>query len=245
MKIEIILEHSLLLRREKKFHQAFEYVSGLIAPDSTYATLLWQHSPIFWSDISAGQCILTRRNAGDHAFVRELFDLPGFRRSFHRNANPLPKDNTLLQSKLDEEMTSILFESGALHWVVRDAHRQPWGLLSLCDVSLTHQRAEILMGMRPNAPLGLTASAMLMVFEFYFKFMKFNKLISFVYKDNPNSLKSTLHLGFQLEGELRQHNLDLETGQFLDVTQLGLNKGQVFSQSNQRLAQKLLRPKTA
>jgi RimJ/RimL family protein N-acetyltransferase len=245
MKIEIILEHSLLLRREKKFHQAFEYVSGLISPDSSYAGLRWQHNPIFWSDISAGSCLLTRRNAGDHTFVRELFELPGFRRSFHRNANQLPIENELLQSKLDEEMTSILFESGALHWVVRDAHRQPWGLLSLCDVSLTHQRAEILMGMRPNAPLGLTASAMLMVFEFYFKFMKFNKLISFVYKDNPNSLKSTLHLGFQLEGELRQHNLDLETGQFLDVTQLGLNKGQVFSQSNQRLAQKLLRPKTA
>jgi hypothetical protein len=245
MKIEIILEHSLLLRREKKFHQAFEYVSGLIAPDSAYAALRWQHNPIFWSDISAGSCVLTRRNAGDHAFVRELFELPGFRRSFHRNANQLPKDNALLQSKLDEEMTSILFESAALHWVVRDAHRQPWGLLSLCDVSLTHQRAEILMGMRPNAPLGITASAMLMVYEFYFKFMKFNKLISFVYKSNYKSIKNTLHLGFEVEGELHQHNLDPETGQFLDVTQLGLNRGQAFSQSNQRLAQRLLRPKAA
>ena len=245
MKIETILEHSLLLRREKKFHQAFEYVSGLIAPDSAYATLRWQHNPIFWSDISAGSCVLTRRNANDHAFVRQLFELPGFRRSFHRNANSLPQDNALLQSKLDEEMASILSESGALHWVVRDAQRQPWGLLSLCDVSLTHQRAEILMGMRPNAPLGLTPAAMLMLYEFYFKFMKFNKLVSFIYKDNPNSLKSTLHLGFEVEGQLHQHNLDPETGQFLDVTQLGLNKGQAFSQSNQKLARRLLRPKTA
>ena len=245
MKIETILEHSLLLRREKKFHQAFEYVSGLIAPDSAYATLRWQHNPIFWSDISAGSCVLTRRNANDHAFVRQLFELPGFRRSFHRNANPLPQDNALLQSKLDEERASILSESGALHWVVRDAQRQPWGLLSLCDVSLTHQRAEILMGMRPNTPLGLTPAAMLMLYEFYFKFMKFNKLVSFVYKDNPNSLKSTLHLGFEMEGQLHQHNLDPQTGQFLDVMQLGLNKGQAFSQSNQKLARRLLRPKTA
>jgi RimJ/RimL family protein N-acetyltransferase len=142
-------------------------------------------------------------------------------------------------------MISILFESGALHWVVRDAHRQPWGLLSLCDVSLTHQRAEILIGMRPNSPIGLTVSAMLMLHEFYFKFMKFNKLVSFVYKDNPKSFKSTLHLGFVVEGELHQHNLDPETGQFIDVMQLGLNKGQAFSQSNQRLAQRLLRQKTA
>jgi RimJ/RimL family protein N-acetyltransferase len=245
MRIETILEHSLFLRREKKFRQAYEYVSGLIAPDSAYAALPWQHNPIFWSDISAGSCVLTRRNADDHAFVRELFELPGFRRSFHRNANQLPKDNALLQSTLDEEMISILFESGALHWVVRDAHRQPWGLLSLCDVSLTHQRAEILIGMRPNSPIGLTVSAMLMLHEFYFKFMKFNKLVSFVYKDNPKSFKSTLHLGFVVEGELHQHNLDPETGQFIDVMQLGLNKGQAFSQSNQRLAQRLLRQKTA
>ncbi len=245
MKIETILEHSLQLRREKKFQRAFEYVSGLISPDSAYASVCWQHNPIFWSDISAGSCVLTRRNAEDHAFVRELFELPGFRRSFHRNANQLPKDIALLRSKLDEEMSATLFESGALHWVVRDVHRKPWGLLSLCDISLTHQRAELLMGMRPNAPLGLTASAMLMVYEFYFKFMKFNKLVSFVYKDNPNSLKSTLHLGFEVEGHLHQHNLDPETGQFIDVTQLGLNKGQAFSQANQRLAQRLLRPKTA
>jgi RimJ/RimL family protein N-acetyltransferase len=245
MRIETILEHSLFLRREKKFRQAYEYVSGLIAPDSAYAALPWQHNPIFWSDISAGSCVLTRRNADDHAFVRELFELPGFRRSFHRNANQLPKENALLQSTLDEEMISILFESGALHWVVRDAHRQPWGLLSLCDVSLTHQRAEILIGMRPNSPIGLTVSAMLMLHEFYFKFMKFNKLVSFVYKDNPKSFKSTLHLGFVVEGELHQHNLDPETGQFIDVMQLGLNKGQAFSQSNQRLAQRLLRQKTA
>jgi L-amino acid N-acyltransferase YncA len=75
--------------------------------------------------------------------------------------------------------------------------------------------------------------------------MKFNKLVSFVYKDNPNSFKSTLHLGFVVEGELHQHNLDPETGKFIDVTQLGLNKGRAFSQSNQRLAQRLLRPKSA
>jgi hypothetical protein len=107
-------------------------------------------------------------------------------------------------------------------------------------MSLTHQRSEILLGMLPGAPFGLSASAMFMLYEFYFKFMKFNKLISFVYKDNPKSLKSTLHLGFQIEGELLGHNLDPETGKFLDVIQLGLNKDRAFSQTNQRLARRLL-----
>jgi len=96
--------------------------------------------------------------------------------------------------------------------------------------------------MLPQAPLGLSASAMLMLYEFYFKFMKFNKLISFVYKDNPMSLKSTLHLGFEVEGELLEHNLDPETGKYLDVIQLGLNRSGAFSQANKRLARRLLSP---
>jgi RimJ/RimL family protein N-acetyltransferase len=64
--------------------------------------------------------------------------------------------------------------------------------------------------------------------------------VSFIYKDNLISLKSTLHLGFEVEGELLQHNLDPETGQFLDVIQLGLRRDQAFSKRNQRLAQRLL-----
>jgi hypothetical protein len=241
MKIQTILEQSLLLRREKNFQQAFDYVSSEIDPDSPHASVIWQHNPIFWSDISAGSCVLTRRNSGDHAFLREIFSEPGFGRSFHRNTNALPDDTSKLQKILDEEMTSILSETRALHWVIRDTSRKAWGLLSLCEVSLTHKRSEVLMGMLPHAPTGLSASAMLILYEFYFKFMKFNKLISFIYKDNPNSLKSTLHLGFKLEGELLEHNLDPEIGRFVDVIQLGLNRSRAFSQANQRLAQRLLK----
>ena len=241
MKIQTILEHSLLLRREKKFQQAFEFVSRVIAPDSQEASLIWQHNPIFWSDISAGACVLTRRNADDHAFIKEIFSVPGFRRSFHRNSNPIFEDISILQTILDAEAVSTLYESRALHWVIRDSKRQPWGVLSLCEMSLTHLRSEVLLGMLPHAPLGLTPSAMLMLYEFYFKFMKFNKLNSFIYKDNPRSLKSTLHLGFEVEGELLKHNLDPDTGEFLDVIQLGLSRSQAFSEKNQRLSRKLLR----
>ena len=240
MKIESILEHSLALRRAQNFKQAFDYVTEALDAHAASASVIWQHNPIFWSDISAGACILTRRNSEDHAFIREIFAVPGFARSFHRNANPLPEDTKLLQHILNEEMVSTLSESRALHWVVRDASRRPWGLLSLCDVSLTHQRAEILLGMMPHAPMSLTASSMLMLYEFYFKFMKFNKLISFVYKENLKSFKSTLHLGFTVEGELLAHNLDPETGQFSDVIQLGLNRSQAFSDANQRLSRRLL-----
>lgn len=240
MKIQTILEHSLSLRRQKQYDQAFKYVAESISPESPYASLIWQHSPIFWSDISTKACVLTRRNLEDHAFIRDIFSVPGFVRSFNRNAQPLPSSTAHLQQILDDEMISIVSESRALHWVIRDGNKQAWGLLSLCDMTLTHQRSEILLGMLPHAPMGLSASAMFMLYEFYFKFMKFNKLISFIYKDNPNSLKSTLHLGFEVEGELLEHNLDPETGKYMDVIQLGLNRSRAFSQSNQRLARRLL-----
>ena len=241
MKIQSILEHSLSLRRGKKYDEDFKFVTEAIPLQSPYSTLIWQHNPIFWSDISAGACVLTRRSSNDHAFLKELFNLHGFMRSFHRNANPLPDNTTLLKEILDQELASTLSESRALHWIVRDANRQAWGLLSLCDLSLTHKRSEILLGMHPNAPMGLTGSAMLMLYEFYFKFMKFNKLTSFIYKENSNSIKSTLHLGFEVEGNLLAHNFDPETGKYLDVIQLGLNRSRAFSISNQRLARRLLK----
>lgn len=241
MKIQSILEHSLSLRREKKYDEDFKFVTEAIPPQTLYSSLIWQHNPIFWSDISAGACVLTRRSSNDHAFLRELFNVNGFVRSFHRNANLLPDNTAILKEILDEELASTFSESRAIHWVIRDANRKAWGLLSLCDMSLTHKRSEILLGMHPNAPMGLTGSAMLMLYEFYFKFMKFNKLISFIYKDNLNSLKSTLHLGFEVEGELMGHNFDPETGKYLDVIQLGLNRSRAFSTTNQRLARRLLK----
>ena len=108
MKIETILEHSLSLRRQKQYDQAFKYVTESISPESPYAYLIWQHNPIFWSDISTKACVLTRRNSEDHAFIRDIFSVPGFVRSFNRNAQPLPSSTAHLQQILDDEMISFL-----------------------------------------------------------------------------------------------------------------------------------------
>ena len=69
--------------------------------------------------------------------------------------------------------------------------------------------------------------------------MKFNKIISNVFEDNPRSLKSTLHLGFCAEGKLAKHTLDPQTNQYLDITQLGLLIDDAYCQRNARLAKKL------
>ncbi|NCZ83936.1 MAG: N-acetyltransferase, partial [Betaproteobacteria bacterium] len=117
------------------------------------------------------------------------------------------------------------------------------GVLSLVDLSLTHRRAEVMLGMMPNSPAGLSAAAMFVLFQFFFRIMKFNKLYSFVYDDNPRSLQGALHLGFVVEGRLRRHVVDPRTGDHLDLIQTGLLASDAFNPTTEKLMQRLLRPR--
>ena len=244
MNITAILEESLNLRRERRFRDAFEHIQQALQDGhSELKALLWQHSPIFWKDISAGICTLTRRCGEDANFLREIWKDKDFFYRFHRHSSPLPASDAELQRILNIEMSSILSESHAIHWIVRDSHGRPWGLLSLCEISLVHRRAEVLLGILPGAPAGMAAAAMLILFQFYFNAMKFNKLVSLVYLENTLSIKSTIHLGFKNEGFLKSHAYDPETGRFLDMVQMGLLKEDAFQTRNQRLMNRLLSPR--
>lgn len=239
-----VLEKCLELRKIRQFAAAFEHIQNAVKAGNTDTQpWVWQHNPIFWSDISAGICILTRRRAEDASFLREVWQDQDFVHRFHRHAAPLPVRDSELERILDQEMTSLVSESHAIHWIVRDAQRRPWGLLSLCDLSLVHRRGEVLMGVLPGAPVGLVAAAMLMLFLFFFDSMKFNKLISFVYPENMQSIKSTMHLGFRTEGRLIKHAHDPRSGEFCDLIQFGLLKEDAFRDENKRLMQRLLSPK--
>ena len=71
--------------------------------------------------------------------------------------------------------------------------------------------------------------------------MGFHKLYSFIYEDNPHSLKGTLHLGFKQEGLLREHVMDPTSGRFVNLIQTGLLASEVDSKSNLRLMERLLK----
>ncbi len=81
---------------------------------------------------------------------------------------------------------------------------------------------------------------MLIVFQFFFRAMKFYKLVSMIYTDNDIALKSTVHLGFRIEGLLRGHMLDPASGHYVDMYQLGLLEHEAFSVANQRLMSRML-----
>jgi len=227
-------------RQARQFGQAYQMVVEQAAKCPPLVPLTWQHQPLLWSDIQAGICKLTRRQGSDAEFVHHLWQDRQLVYSFHRHAAPIPQDLQQLAAILEKEFLHTVGDSRAMHWIVRDTHSAPWGLISLTEISLVHKRAEVMLGMLPNAPLGLSAAAMLVLFQFYFKALKFNKLCSFVYEDNMHSLKGTLHLGFEVEGRLRQHVVDPQTGAYVDLIQTGLLAHNAFAPRTQKLMRRLL-----
>lgn len=228
------------LRANRQFQEAYQLVVSESDKLPSHRGLAWEHQPIFWSDIEAGICKLTRRNAGDADFIQALWSNHDFVYSFHRHAVAITSNKQQLKEILEREFISTIGESKSLHWIVRDKNSQPWGILSLTEISLIHKRAEVMLGVLRGAPNGLSTAAMLVLFQFYFKAMKFNKLYSFVYEDNAHSLKGTLHLGFKVEGRLRKHVVDPKSGEYVDLVQTGLLAEDAFNPTTKRLMQRLL-----
>ena len=237
-----IIDAAKKLRSLGNFDAAYNLIRDNFGRSRENQHIIWQHQPLFWSDIHAGNVILTRRNSQDASFLENLWCDASFRQRFHRQAPDLPPRQQL-EHLLDREFLSVLGDSTALHWVVRNSLGLPNGIMSLTEISLQHRRAEVLLGLLPEAPIGTAAAAMLMLFQFFFRVMKFNKLVSLVYADNPHAFKSTLHLGFRMEGTLRRHMRDPQSGEYLDMHQLGLLEIDAFHERNKKLMLRLLSPR--
>jgi len=236
-----LFQVSQQLRAGYQFQTAHERVQEVARTQALPHDYVWAHQPILWSDIRAGVCQLTRRKKEDTNFMVEIWKNKDFVYDFHRHAKDLTADPALLAMTLNQEYISILTEINQLNWIVRDRRGQAFGLLSLTNISTQNKSAEVLLGVLPLAPMGLATAAMLICFQFFFKAMGFHKLYSFVYEDNPHSLKGTLHLGFQQEGVLREHIMDPATGRYVNLIQTGLLASEVDSKANHRLMERLLK----
>lgn len=235
-----ILEAARALRMERRIDESYELIRRESLRRPQLKRLVHQHHPILWASITSKRCILARRSGDDEAFVRRLWEDEAFVRSFHRSALPLPGDRTELQHRLQAEFASLIGDHNSIHWSIKDSQGHPWGLLSLAGVSGLHKRAEVLIGVLPDAPPGLSVAAMLILFDFYFKVLKFNKLVSLHYPDNEHSRRTAMHLGFREEGRLRSHVFDERERTFVDLIQLGLLSDEAFSEPNLRLKRRLL-----
>jgi diamine N-acetyltransferase len=239
MDIEKLLNEASKLRMRNQQQLAYNLLSENLDPIK-YQALLFEHHPVWWSDIEAGICKLSRRSSKDIDFLKEVWKNPDFTYSFHRHMKQLPSDDENLRNILNKENSALISETRAMHWIVKDKYAEPWGLLSLTDISLIHRRSEVLLGLLQGAPQGLAVAAMLILFQFYFKVIKFNKLQSLIYEDNYHSLKGTLHLGFKQEGYLKEHVIDPKSRKYVNLIQTGLICNEAFTESNKRLMKRLL-----
>lgn len=240
VKYKLVIEKLLNLRAEGKFDEAYQFALNNFIEHQNYHQIVLDSNPIFWRDIKTGGAILTRRNEKDIKFMRTLWSDKEFMLKFHRLMPQLPESDKELSHVLNLEYSSGLTETKAIHWIVRDSKLSPWGLVTITDISILNKRAEVLIGILPNAPLGLSVASMLIVFEFYFKLMKFNKLISYVYEDNSHALNGALHLGFKVEGKFINHVLDPESRNYVNLYVLGLFEKDAFNASNSSLMKRLL-----
>lgn len=241
MDLKVILNQTRELRLEGRIQDSFDLIMQEYGRLNEGALLLLQHNPMFWKSMAGGICTITRRSANDANFLRELWENTEFLYSFHRHAPKLPNDDQQLIKILQNEYAALISERRAIHWIVRDRLNTPWGLLSLQNISPINKSAEVMLGVLPEAPMGLSTAAMLILFQFYFKKIKFNKLVSLIYEDNIKSLKGTLHLGFKQEGRLVRHVIDPRSSKYVDLIQTGIFEKDAFSTSNIRLMNKLLK----
>lgn len=239
MEYEELIKKAKQLHTDKLHKDAYDLLVANL-DQRKFKNFLFENHPIWWSQISAGLVKLTRRSSLDSEFLKRVWNDEKFLYRFHRHANKLPDSPNQLDALLEKEYLSLLSESNSIHWIVKDNSGTPWGLLSLTSISLKHKRAEVLLGVLDGAPTGLSVSAMLILFQFFFRAIKFNKLTSFVYADNPHSLRGTLHLGFREEGRLIKHSYDPESNQFIDMIQTGLLSEEAFTEKNKRLMDRLL-----
>ncbi len=237
--IKEVLKTARQLRAEGKIKESFELVQSSTGTNKIPDSLVWQHQTFFWNDISAGNCLLTRRQGSDASFIKKLWADAEFVHRFNRLAARIPQQLTDLERILNSEYVSLVTDSNSIHWIVRDKWRKPWGVISLTNISLTHKRAEVLMGVMAGAPFGLATAAMLLLFKFYFGVLRFQKLYTLTFDDNEHSLRGVLHLGFKTEGRFRNHFYEQSTNSFVDLVQAGLLAEEAFSASNKRLMQRL------
>jgi len=239
-----VLDEAARLRHAGEFDRAREVAKQFKPADSlerrTAQTVAWAHEPFWWRIIEGRRCRLRRRSVQDLAFIRRMWADENFMSAFNRFARPLPAADSDLARLLSREYASIITDAKSIHWTIETQDGRKVGILSLVDVSLANRRAETLIGIKEFPYSGISVEAMLLAIEFGFSMMGLHKMYALIYSGNETSLRNTVHLGFEVEGRLREHIVDPKTGQPVDLTQTGLLRSDLTKPIFGKLSRRLL-----
>lgn len=216
------------LRRQGQFDAACQRLAALVAQNPAakpYADyMLTAHDPVWWSMPAGRRARLRRRGPSDLAFIRRIWK-PEFLRRFNPLSVPLPADDAALTRVLENEFSSLWMQSGYLHWTIETLAGHPFGIVSVTSMALAHRRVELLVGVVAPPYTAAAIEATLLAIDFIFGPMKMHKICSLIAPDNYASLESAKHLGFRVEGVLREHIYNPIAARFADLTHCALISG--------------------
>jgi RimJ/RimL family protein N-acetyltransferase len=180
--------------------------------------LSWGINPALWAPVRGRSVSLRRLGLRDASQVHELLHAPDFLRSYARS---LPITLPEIEDWLRAAQTPRWPVRRVEFVVVCNKSQRVIGLAALADLSVDDRRAELLVGISPNARRGALGSAGIeatcLLLSYAFDSIGLNKLVSYVYDDNPRALENTLHLGFSSEGALKEHVWDNGLNRFLSI----------------------------
>lgn len=175
--------------------------AGITPSDATRAIYADLALP-WWKPLRVGGTWLRLPSPEDEGFLSRLFNDPAFMRRYHRFQRG---DERALGEFIDRASRPPR-EVRRRDWIVLDRRGNAAGLAAIVDIDGSNQRGELLIGVHePRAGESLALKASVAAIGFAFEHLGLEKLVSYVYGDNPVALANTLHLGFLNEGLLRSH----------------------------------------
>lgn len=217
----------------------YQQVLGLSPEDKNARRSLQEVDPIWLEPLHGRNITLRRFQASDTEYLSRCYASDAFMRFYHHF---LPRNQApeMLANKLRQTAQLHPCQTKSIDWLIcrtdRTNNPRPIGIANLVDIQFAHRRAELLIGIPDPADrlshAGLEAC--LLIMDFAFNRVKFNKLTSYVYAINPAAQKNTLALGFSQEGYLREHILQPESGRLIDLYTNGITATDF--RNNRRLA---------
>lgn len=190
--------------------------SGALSTD--VQRMAWGINPALWAPVRGRSVSLRRLGLRDTRDVHAMLQEPTF---VHLYSRGLPSMLPAVKAWLKAAQTPRWPVRRIEFVVVCNNTQQVMGLASLAELSVDDRRAELLVGIRPSAQhhalgsVGIEATCLLL--HFAFERIGLNKLMSYVYEDNPHALESTLHLGFVHEGIFNKHVWDKVLNRFVSI----------------------------
>ncbi len=198
--------------------QCFQQALKLRPEFALAAENLEQVNTVWLTPVYGKQVALLRSDHLDAPFLHATYQNREFMYLYNRFMPLLPLET--LQQNLAKEQALHPTQVKAINWIIRNQTTQkPIGIANLVEIQLTHRRAEFLIGIPDNADRhsGSGIEATLLVMDFVFNQIQFNKLTTFVYSDNIASIKNNIALGFRRESYLVQHLRDTNLKHYIDL----------------------------